>query len=215
MFTRLISLAIVPVLLTAISCKERDQRAENGQKQGGSVVTTGTAAQNGGTIPTPVVTAANPAVYGNAPVASTFSRYVASVPHAVECIDRFVASGYPEAATIELAVERHTVTRYDKIISVGDYNISQAPVLNIITLDSVSSDVDMRLFNPLGFYCLVRQKSFNSKITVQRNCNAKYLSIFTDDTASRGIFFFGWHKPVSNTTSWGISSQPVELPCVP
>jgi hypothetical protein len=186
-----------------ISCGSFDSRSKSaGAAQAGS------PAQNG-TI--------YPAAVAAAPVATAFSRYVASTPHAVECIDRFVAMGFPDAALIENAVERNTITRYSDIIAVGDYQTTAVPVLNVITLDAYKSAVDLRLFNPMGYYCIVSTVSFNSKITLQRSCSAQLVTMFSSDTqAPAGLHFFKWfHVPTSNTTSSGVSSQPAELPCVP
>jgi hypothetical protein len=151
------------------------------------------------------------------PVPTAYSRYVAETPNAVECIDRFIAMGQQDAALIESAVTRNTITKNSDIIAVGDYQATAVPVLNVINLDSFQSAVDLRLFNPNGFYCIVSTRSFNTKITVQRNCSARFLTMFSQDVKVSGGLHFWWFKrPVSETTtSSGVSSQPEELPCVP
>lgn len=155
-----------------------------------------------------------PAAVGAVPVPTAYSRYVAETPNAVECIDRFIAMGQQDAALIESAVTRNTITRNSDIIAVGDYQATTVPVLNVINLDSFQSAVDLRLFNPNGFYCIVSTRSFNSKVTIQRNCAARLVTMFSQDTKVVGYHFW-WHKPVSETISSGVSSQPEELPCIP
>lgn len=201
----LICLSLVSAF-SLISCGSFESRSRSaGSQQAGSPID---PSQNGTVIV--------PAAVGAAPVATAFSRYVATTPHAVECIDRFVAMGFPDAALIENAVERNTITRYSDIIAVGDYQTTSVPVLNVITLDAYQSAVDLRLFNPLGYYCIVSTVSFNSQITLQRSCSAQLVTMFSSDTrAPAGLHFFKWFTPTSNTTSSGVSSQPVELPCVP
>lgn len=202
----LICLSLVSAF-SLVSCGSFESRSRSaGSQQAGSPID---PSQNG--------TVLVPAAVGAAPVATAFSRYVATTPHAVECIDRFVAMGFPDAALIENAVERNTITRYDNVIAVGDYQATSVPVLNVITLDAYKSAVDLRLFNPLGYYCIVSTVSFNSTIRLQRSCSAQLVTMFSSDTqAPAGLHFWNFfHVPVSNTTSSGVSSQPVELPCVP
>lgn len=196
----LVCMSIVSVF-SLISCAQFEGRSRAaGSPQGGSV----DPAQNGVVI-YPVAAAA--------PVATAFSRYVAETPHAVECIDKLVAMGYPEAATIENAVARNTITRRDNIIAVADYNATAVPVLNVISLDAFQSNVDMRLFNPMGYYCIVSSVTFNSALTIQRNCSSKLVTMFSQNTRA-GVYFWGWHRPISSTTQQGVASLE-ELPCIP
>jgi hypothetical protein len=152
------------------------------------------------------------------PVAVSFSRYVAQIPGAVDCIDQFVGSGYPDAALIENAIERTTSSKNVNIVAIGDYNPTAVPVLNVINLDQCNSDIDLRLFNPNGYYCIVRTKSWNSHVRIQRNCAAKLIIRYSEDVQTIQPVIPFWMKffqPTTATTSSGISSQPEEMPCIP
>lgn len=195
-------LLVLGLMIVSCGTQMNGKSSSSGQPQAGSSVE---PYQNGGAV-IPAVSAV--------PVPTAYSRYVAETPNAVECIDRFIAMGQQDAALIESAVSRNTITKNSDIIAVGDYQATLVPVLNVINLDSFHSRVDLRLFNPNGFYCIVSTRALNSKVTIQRNCAARLVTMFSQEVRTGGMFFW-WHLPVSETTSSGVSSQPEELPCVP
>jgi hypothetical protein len=202
--------------IAIISCgdqaeKNRSDRTKTiaSEKQGGTV---DDPTQSGPVIPAPAVTITPPPIY---PVVQAvpaspdaFSRAIASTPHAVECIDAFVAQGYPEAAGIEYAVSRGAITKFGSSIAVGDYNQTQFQVLNVISVESCFASVDLRLFNPLGYYCIVFNNAFKSDITIQRNCASKLISLENNIVTK-----FGSNK--SSYGNYSMFSSQDELPCIP
>lgn len=188
------------------------QTSQTGEDQPGTATTTTTqttVSQNGTVVP--VVSA--PPVFTTVPVITavspdTYSRAVATTPYAVECIDAFIGQGYPEAAAIEYAVARNAATKFGRSIAVGDYNQTAVQVLNVITVDSCFASVDLRLYNPLGYYCIVANNAFKSDVTIQRNCSAKLISL--DSTV---VTKFG--RNTSTLGSRSVFSDQNELPCVP
>lgn len=196
-------LIVLGLMLASCGAQLNGRSSSAGKAQAGTAID---PSQNGA-----VITAA----VGAAPIVTSYSRYVAETPGAVECIDRFIAMGQQDAALIDSAVTRNTITKNSNIIAVGDYQATSVPVLNVINLDSFQSQVDLRLFNPMGFYCIVSTRALNSKVTIQRNCAARLVTMFSQEIRTGGMYMW-WHRvPVSETTSSGVSSQPEELPCVP
>ena len=162
--------------------------------------TYGTPVQSG-----PIIVGAPVMTYTASP--SVFSRAVAMTPMAVECIDAFIAQGYPDAAGIESALFREANTKWGDSL-IGDYSDTQAQILNVIDLTSCKSKVELRLFNRNGYYCIVGNNSYRSTVQIQRKCEAKLISL----------------TPTTNTTfghntatigSNGRFSRVEELPCIP
>jgi hypothetical protein len=126
---------------------------------------------------------------------------------AVECIDAFIAQGYPDAAGIESALFREANTKYGDSI-IGDYSDTQAQILNVIDLTSCKSKVELRLFNRNGFYCIVGNKAWASTVQIQRKCEAKLISL-TPTTNT----IFGHNTATIGSN--GSFSRVEELPCIP
>jgi len=155
---------------------------------------------------TPIIVASPPVMtYTASP--SVFSRAVATTPMAVECIDAFIAQGYPDAAGIESALFREANTQWGDSL-IGDYSDTQAQILNVIDLTSCKSKVELRLFNRNGFYCIVGNKAWASTVQIQRKCESKLISLTptTNTTFGRNTATIG---------SNGRFSSVEELPCIP
>ena len=165
-----------------------------------------TPVQSGTVYGTPVIVAAPPVItYTASP--SVYSRAVASTPMAVECIDAFIAQGYPDAGGIQSALFRSANTKWGDSI-IGDYSDTQAQILIVIDLTSCKSKVELRLFNRNGFYCIVGNKAWASTVQIQRKCEAKLISLTptTNTTFGRNTATIG---------SNGRFSSVEELPCIP
>jgi len=153
----------------------------------------------------PIIVGAPVMTYTASP--SVFSRAVAMTPMAVECIDAFIAQGYPDAGGIQSALFRSANTQWGDSL-IGDYSDTQAQILNVIDLTSCKSKVELRLFNRNGFYCIVGNKAWASTVQIQRKCEAKLISLTptTNTTFGRNTATIG---------SNGRFSSVEELPCIP
>ncbi|MCX5844292.1 MAG: hypothetical protein NT022_11225 [Deltaproteobacteria bacterium] len=142
-------------------------------------------------------------------------------PDANLCLDAFIRQG--KTLPVETVARTLDARSYNgKGIAIMDIETTIIPVLNVIHLDSVYSDVMLQFLNKNGFYCIVNNSATFSNVTIQRSCQAQMAEIepITHEVVSGrmnlcGGFKWPWQAQGQPATTRSLGSYISEIPCIP
>ena len=189
-----------------------------------AIMTTGQTAtvcdvngQNCTTTTTTVGTVVAPVLGYGTPDSYTFL----DTPDANLCLDAFIRQG--KILTSNAVARTLDARSYNgKGIAIMDIETTTIPVLNVIHLDSVYSDVMLQFLNKNGYYCIVNNSATFSNVTIQRSCSAQMAEIepITHETVSGrmnlcGGFKWPWQAQGQPATTRSLGSYISEIPCIP
>lgn len=146
-----------------------------------------------------------------------------TTPMANLCVDAFNRSGV--SLPDETVAKTFNSFNYrSNGVALQDMAMSATPVMNIITLDSVYSDVMFQFLNPMGYYCIVNNHARFSNVTLQRSCSAFMVEVEPAthiDINKTCNYNHTLKKYVCDSSAFddpsstSISSNIVETPCIP
>lgn len=175
--------------------------------------------QNCTTTTTTVGTVVAPVLGYGTPDSYTFL----DTPDANLCLDAFIREGkILPSNTVARTLDARSYN--GKGIAIMDIETTIIPVLNVIHLDSVYSDVMLQFLNKNGFYCIVNNSATFSNVTIQRSCQAQMAEIepITHEITNGSLnlcggFRWPWQAPVQQqpATTRSLGSYISEIPCIP
>lgn len=134
-----------------------------------------------------------------------------TIRDANRCYNEFINRQIPIAPTAT-AQEMRFISKGTKGVIWNDADTTTTPLLTVITLQSEWADVKLTLNNKAGLYCITQNLSANSRLTIERSCDAKLIQI--NDAiryrTDKPMPLDKWVYPYQT-----INSQLTELPCIP
>ena len=145
-------------------------------------------------------------------------------PDANLCVDAFIRQG--KTLPIDTVARSLNASSYKSGgIAIMDIETTLVPVLNVIHLDSVYSDVMFQFLNQNGWYCIVSNNAEYSNVTIQRSCQAQmaeiepisHVAVRSGGAALCGGFFDRLGGVFANrpATRRSIGAIINEVPCIP
>ena len=143
------------------------------------------------------------------PYPTHYSWY--TVRDANRCFNEFINRQIPIPPTAT-AQEMRLISKGTKGVIWNDSETTATPQLTVLTFQNEWADVKVVLNNKAGLYCITQNLSANSRLTIERSCDAKLIQI-------NDALMYRTDKPMP-LDKWvypyqTINSQTNELPCIP